>query len=407
MKVNYRRKKTFRAKTFVIKRKALYISALLIISCFISFFSLDMLKCLSFSINSEISSMVFKLAIDTTMPVIAQANKYQIEKMADSKLLKLCTGISDFMPKSFITMQTPTFLVANATNNLKITADVTQANNSKNTEKQSQYFEDVNESSLPIMEVSSVLGGTKYIKENKNIYLNNETSYKINIEEMLNEDIKINPQKSKPLVLLVHTHTTEAYSGEGQTTYNKNTSTRTTDSTLNVVRVGNEIVKQLKDAGINAIHDTTINDYPTYSGSYTRMLKIIEGYLEKYPSIQIIIDVHRDGIIRQDGTKIKMCAEIGSDKAAQVMVLVGSDEGGLEHKNWRENLKLALRVQDKLTTMYPNLARPLSLVRERYNQHASLGSMIVEVGSDGNTLSEAILGGRCFGKALADAINEL
>ena len=221
---------------------------------------------------------------------------------------------------------------------------------------------------------------------------------------MLDEKLKISPQKGKPYVLIVHTHTTEAYTPQGQTTYNKGDSTRTTDPSLSVVRVGVEIKNALKAAGIGVIHDTTINDYPSYNGSYKKTLGLIEEHLKKNPSIQIVLDVHRDGIIRDDGAKIKLCVDINSKKTAQVMLVMGTDEGGLKHEQWRENLKLGLRIQDKMTTMYEGLAKPVSVVRERYNQHATLGSMIIEVGSDGNTLEEAILAGGYFGKAMAEAI---
>ncbi len=261
-----------------------------------------------------------------------------------------------------------------------------------------------NENSLPIVETSQTIGALKNTEgTNKNIYITNNTSYDINIEQLLHTSA--HPALSgTPTVLIVHTHTTESYTPEGQANYTPSDTTRTQDKTQNVVRVGEEIKKVLSDRGIRVLHDTTINDYPSYNGSYTKTLGVIEWYLSKYPEIQVVLDVHRDGMTKDDGTKLKVTANIAGQKAAQVMLVIGTDEGGLPHENWRQNLQLGLQIQDQLTKQYPGFARPLNLRKERFNQHATPGSMIVEVGSDGNTLSEAVTAGRYFATALADVL---
>ena len=260
----------------------------------------------------------------------------------------------------------------------------------------------------PIVEVSLITGGTRNnIGYNKDIYVDNFTDFEIDIHEMLNAPLEISPEADKPFVLIVHTHTTESYTPAGQDTYQNGDSTRTQDPSANVVRVGDEITEQLRAAGINVIHDKTVNDYPSYNGSYKKTLGVIEYYLDKYPSIQIVLDIHRDGMTKQDGTKLKVCADIEGEKSAQIQLVLGSSQGGLTHENWRENLKLGLRIQDRITRDYPGLARPLALQKERYNMHATLGSMIVEVGTDGNTLEEAIVAGRFVGKALGEVISAI
>lgn len=258
----------------------------------------------------------------------------------------------------------------------------------------------------PIVETSSIVGGISNSGSNKSIYVNNETSFDIDINGLLNEKLTIEKREG-PLVLIVHTHTTESYTPSGQNSYSPDESTRTQDKNYNVVRVGREIAAELKSAGINVIHDETINDYPSYNGSYKKTLGIIESYLAKYPSIQVVLDVHRDGMTKGDGTKMKVCAEVAGEKAAQVMLLCGSSEGGLEHPYWHENLKLGLRIQNVLTQDYKGLARPLQLVKERYNQHATKGSLIIEVGTDGNTLEEAVTAGKYTGRAIAKVLSDI
>ncbi|MBQ4160120.1 MAG: stage II sporulation protein P [Clostridia bacterium] len=264
------------------------------------------------------------------------------------------------------------------------------------------------ENTLPIVETCQTVAALKNTEgANKQIFVDNATSYDINIAQLLSEPLQLKTSADVPRVLIVHTHTTESYTPEGQDYYAPSDSTRTQDKTQNVVRVGEEIARTLTEKGINVLHDTTINDYPSYNGSYTKTLGIIEWYLERYPSIQIVLDIHRDGMTRSDGTKLKVTADIHGEKAAQVMLVIGTNEGGLTHENWRENLKLGLRVQDKLTSLYPKLARPLNLRKERFNQHATPGSMIVEVGTDGNTLAEAITAGKYFATAFAEVLHEI
>jgi stage II sporulation protein P len=172
------------------------------------------------------------------------------------------------------------------------------------------------------------------------------------------------------------------------------------------VRIGDELTELLQQAGLNVIHDRGIYDYPSYTGSYTRSGQAVEQYLEAYPSISIVIDMHRDAL-GTDDVVYKTMAEEDGVCASQLMLLVGSDESGLEHPNWRQNLSLALYLQNAVNLKHPTLMRPVSLVRQRYNQHLSTGSMILEVGSSGNTLQEALAAIRLFADAAAPALAEL
>ncbi|MBE7026484.1 MAG: stage II sporulation protein P [Ruminococcaceae bacterium] len=305
-------------------------------------------------------------------------------------------------PQTILYSQLSSIKTAQAINEKNEAAQSTQEN--KEAEKPSED-EDEGEK-FPIVQTSSVVGSFSGSGKNKTVYINNETSFEIDINKMLEEKLSIT-KKDGPMVLIVHTHTTESYTPSGKQTYSPSESTRTQDKNYNVVRVGEVIKEELVKNKINAIHDTTINDYPSYNGSYKKTLGIIEDYLKKYPSIQVVLDVHRDGMTKQDGTKMKVCADVGGENSAQVMVLCGSSEGGLKHDNWRENLKLGLRIQQELTEKYPTLARPLQLVKERYNQHATKGSLILEVGTDGNTLEEALVCAKYTARAIASVLGEL
>jgi stage II sporulation protein P len=202
-----------------------------------------------------------------------------------------------------------------------------------------------------------------------------------------------------PQVLIYHTHTTEAYA--------ENPTARTTDKTQSVCAVGDEIAKQLTAAGIGVLHDTTYHDYPAYNGSYDRSRATMQKDLKKYPGIQVTLDIHRDAMHRSDGMKLKPTALVNGKKAAQVMIISGCDDkGALGYPNWEYNLRLALRLQ-KAMTAYQNLGRPLDFCARKYNQDMTRGSLLVEVGTDVNTLAEAKYAGELFGRALAGVLNGL
>ena len=171
-----------------------------------------------------------------------------------------------------------------------------------------------------------------------------------------------------------------------------------------MVRVGDEIAAALEEAGISVIHDATLHDYPQYSGAYDRSLATINSYLEQYPSISFVLDIHRDAISDGEGNMYKVVSNVAGVNAAQMTFVIGTDGGGLEHPNWRENLKLAAAVQQNLLDDYPTLMRPITVRNSRYNQHVTTGSLLVEMGAAGNSLDEALLSGRLLGQALAETI---
>ena len=206
-------------------------------------------------------------------------------------------------------------------------------------------------------------------------------------------------------VLLYHTHTSEAYSQDFTGFYYTDMATRTEDPKQSVVAVGEEIRRVLESYGIGAVHDTTVND-TLYNGSYDRSWEVLQKNLAEYPTIQVTIDVHRDSMTTDSGVKYKPTATIGGRKAAQVMLIAGCDaDGGWgDFPRWEENLRLALRVQESLETLYPGLARPLNFSNSKYNMNATPGSLLVEVGTEVNTVSEAVYAGQLVGQALVPVL---
>lgn len=239
------------------------------------------------------------------------------------------------------------------------------------------------------------------------VYVNNQTSRSIDMAALLKDGPSIVFGKTEPQVLVIHTHGSEAYTPDGEDIYTPTDPDRTEDMRYNVVRVGDEIAETLEEAGISVVHDRVLYDYPSYSGSYTRSLEAIEFYLKKYPSIQFVFDIHRDALEADDGTVYKVVSTQNGQKVAQVMFVVGTNDSGLEHPKWKENLKLALCLQAALNREYPTLTRPISLRTARFNQHATTGSLLVEVGSSGNTLQEALASARLFASCVAGALKGL
>ncbi len=262
-----------------------------------------------------------------------------------------------------------------------------------------------NEVKYGITECLFGASGSKY----QNIFINNKTSLDLNVEEILNQkpDISIK-NKAEPQVLVIHTHTSEAYMDKDQGFYYQSFCARTTDPRYNVVQVGNAICQSLEQNGIKTVHDTSQHDTPSFSGSYKRSAETIDKNLQKYPSISVVLDIHRDTIENKEKLKIKPTFSINGRKAAQIMIIAGCDtDGTLAYPDWQYNLRLALRLHKRAETMYPGMTRSFLFKHARYNLHKTHGSMLIEVGSDANTLNEAVLSGAMLGNALASVLNEL
>ena len=236
--------------------------------------------------------------------------------------------------------------------------------------------------------------------------IKNETGYWVDAAQILSEGPGLALPAEGPQILIIHTHASEAYTQAGVDRYAASDNSRTEDTQFNVVRIGDELAEILTEAGLNVVHDRGIYDYPSYTGSYARAEAAIAQYLDSFPDIRVVLDIHRDALGSGDVVYKTMAEEEGT-VASQIMLLVGTDESGLEHPFWRGNLAFALYLQNAVNSAFPTLMRPVLLVSQRYNQQLTPGSLIVEVGSSGNTLREALTAIRLFGRAVAPALLDL
>lgn len=226
------------------------------------------------------------------------------------------------------------------------------------------------------------------------------SAQEIQAEMMQPLPFSVELNSTEPQVLIMHTHATESYETVDRSWCDPAYSARNTDTSQNMVAVGAEMARTLNAAGICTIQDATLHDYPSYNGSYEKSNATVRSYLEQYPSIKVVLDVHRDAIQREDGTRVKPVVEIDGQKAAQVMIICGADLNG-NLPNFKQNLRFASRWQDEMETLFPGLARPVLFDYRYYNQDLTTGSLLIEMGGHGNTLQEAIYSARLVGKALA------
>ena len=233
----------------------------------------------------------------------------------------------------------------------------------------------------------------------------NHTDYTVNIDALLDVAPILSVQGEGPKVLIYHSHATEAYTMDGTDVYKVSDSYRTLDTQQNMVRVGEEMAAVFEAAGIGVIHDTTLYDYPSYNDAYNRSVAGVAALLKEYPSVVLVLDVHRDALAASDGTIYKVVAGT-VDNCAQVMMVLGSDNAGQVHPNWKVNLALALSIQNALAQKWATLARPLVLRPTRFNQHLSTGSILVEVGTHGNTLQEAITAARLYARTVVELMTQ-
>lgn len=240
-----------------------------------------------------------------------------------------------------------------------------------------------------------------------NVQVNNKTNESISIKNILNtvpEYKKIT--KEKPYILVYHTHTTEGYELLDKGWYSNEYNSRTKDARKNMVRVGEELVKALEESGYKVIHDKTIYDNK-YNGAYSRSWESVKKYLKKYPSIAITLDVHRDAIHYDNGTKSKPTAEINGKKAAQVMIISGCEGDGVEgFPDWKKNLTFAFHLHNSVEESYDGLMRPVFFCYRKYNMEATPCSLLLEFGTDANTLEESVYSASLVGESLGKMLNK-
>lgn len=347
----------------------------------------------------KIKSNTLKKCLNKTIPVMAE-----LEKEKESKKT---TNNENKIFESFLETEISSIKGMEETEKEKNqTEDSNVSDNKKNTsnENKSDSNNSITEDEKIILASNSGIK-TEVVTPNpiaenanvqyRNVKIKNQTTYNLT-EDILNPNIKIDNKN----ILIFHTHSCESYTPSEKYQYSQTGNYRTTDKNYSVIRVGNELENYLKQYNINVIHDTSYHDYPSYTGSYTRSLQTVENILKTNQS-DIIIDLHRDAVgSRPDYAPT---VKIGEDYAAQIMFVIGTNEGGLWHPNWQQNLKFAVKVQQKAEEMYPGLFKPIMLTKSRYNQHTGKYANIIEVGATGNTLEQCLTSM----KYLSAVINEV
>lgn len=236
-------------------------------------------------------------------------------------------------------------------------------------------------------------------------YINNETFYRPNVEALLERDVFATPTQ-EPLVLVLHTHTSEGYLPESATYFEGALGeiTYTQDEEGNMLAVGKAFVAALNKNGITAIHCTVMHDESGLAGSYERAAQSIQFFCEHYPSIRYVVDLHRDAILTSEGEYVRAVTEIDGKSVAQILPVVGSDAGGWAHDAWEGNLALALQLRQELNQNGAALCRPVMLRNATYNQEMAPAAILLEIGTGANSIDEAIAAATLAGEAFARVI---
>ncbi len=216
-------------------------------------------------------------------------------------------------------------------------------------------------------------------------------NYRPDVETLLASPLYLSLEGEQPTVLIVHTHATESYEKQPGEAYVEDVPYRTRNEAYNMISVGAEIARVLTAGGICVLHDRTFHDYPSYNGSYGNARASIQAYLRQYPSIQLVLDIHRDASDGANGQQLTTSATVAGQASAQIEVVIGTDEGGNYHPNWQENLALGLKLTTVLERQNPGITRPLVLRTERFNMDLTPGSLLIEVGAAGDTREKALV----------------
>ncbi len=259
------------------------------------------------------------------------------------------------------------------------------------------------EAHFPVVETQYSTGELGY----NDFYVKNSTGFDLDIGGFLARSLGFEFEDTEDVqVLIVHTHTSESYLSYDAGYYHESYYPRSSDSARNMLRVGKAVAQGLERQGIGVVQATEAHDDPQYDGAYYRSYDTILKYIEKYPNIKVVLDLHRDSIsYGTGGGKVKPTFTVDGKKAAQIMIMAGYDpDGYYEFPFWEENLTFALKLQDTAEKMYPGMTRPMYFGNFAYNMNVNNGSLLIEVGTDANTLEEAVYTGELLSNVLAKVL---
>ena len=249
--------------------------------------------------------------------------------------------------------------------------------------------------------------GEKYVACGTGSIKNNTRQTAADIAAEIQAPLPFGVEKDSPdpQILIMHTHATEDYRLSAGLWYSPGDGARTTDTNLNMCAVGRVMADTLNAAGLNTLHDETLNDYPSYTGSYENSRAVVQRYLSQYPSIKVVLDVHRDAIETEGGSRMAPVCTVDGRQAAQVMIICGCDNGGsVRLPSWRQNLRFAAAWERSMEGMYPGFTRPVLFSYRFYNQDLTTGSLLIEIGGHGNNLNEALYAGQLAANGLVQAL---
>lgn len=223
----------------------------------------------------------------------------------------------------------------------------------------------------------------------------------IDIPAMLVAPLRWDLTAPEPTVLILHSHTCESY--ENTEGYIPSGSYRTRDENYNMVSIGKHLAQCLESRGIGVIHDTTVHDYPSYNDAYKLSRETAQRYLEQYPTICLVLDIHRDAYEDSSGKQLSSTVSIDGVTSSKLMIVAGTNGYDEGHPHWRENLSVAVKLHAVLEKSYPGLCRSLAIRSSAFNQDLSPGALLIEVGTAGDTRQQAL----AAAEFLADGIAQL
>ena len=258
------------------------------------------------------------------------------------------------------------------------------------------------ETTQPVQNCVSEQGLSFVESDAELIQVSNFSQYALNVRELLMTELTWDLTQEQPQVLIVHSHATESYTQTPQFSYTPSAAYRTLDIQYNMVCVGQALQAALEAKGIGVIHDKTLYDNPSYNDAYIQSRKGVQAWLEQYPSISLVIDLHRDAAGDSATGQLQTQVMIDGSPSAQLMIVVGSNAGGRQHPQWKENLALAAKLHAQLEKRFPGICRPISFRTERFNQDLSPGALLIEVGAAGDTLEEALVAVGFLAEGISD-----
>lgn len=349
--------------------------------------------------NNLNSWQKFLSCLDISIPAMAQVNSKENnsapkENKTIEDILSVNLGVIDNLKSSSDSKQ----MAEKNVNNENGTDNEGNNEGDENKDNDSNSLENIEHAETGLKtEVLDSNVSPRYSQEYYGVKIRNETDYKLTNEVLDPTSLEINTNN----IIIYQTHSCESYTASEKYQYKQTGNFRTTDKNFSVIRVGRELTNQLKSYGYNVIHDENYHDYPSYTGSYTSSLNTVTKLLEENKDTDIVIDVHRDAV--GDNTYAPT-VKIGDEYAAQIMFVVGGNGSSIPHPEWQQNLKFAIKVQQKANELYPGLFRPIILRESGYNQQVSKAASLIEVGATGNTLDQCLVSMKYLAKVLDEVL---